>query len=281
MATGTLNIATAPGTITVVTDPSGQLNPGDSINFDTLPPNCKVNQTVMFDIDNSGRTPLAINITPDSAPPVDPNFPYNNQFPGATIINAPQTGDLTINGTTTIIEGVTLTGNVKVTNGGTIVIKSTSPTSTVGSVVTGHIHANDNTTVIIYNSTIGSSVAVAGASELKIVKGTVGGNTEVARTGKVVIKGTVGGNTEIARSGKVTIKGTVGGNTEISANQQITIDALTVQKNVEISSNIVSTIITNLTSTNGNIEIQGNTGCSYTNILAPHGQINISGCNKV
>ena len=262
MATGTLNSAIAPGTITVVTDPSGQLNPGDLIDFDTLPPDCKVDMTVTFDIDNSGRTPLAINITPDSAPPVDPDFPYNNQFPGATIINTPQTKDLIINGTTTIVEGVTLTGNVKVSNGGTFIVKSVTPTSTIEAVITGHINADENTTVIIYNSTIGSNVSVEGAASLRVVKGTgVKGHMEIAKTQNVTVKGTgVKGNMEIARAQNVTVKGTG------------------VKGNMEIHGGTGSTVITDVVSSNGNIEIQGNAGCSYKNITAPHGKVNISGC---
>ena len=261
MATGTLNNDTAPGTITVVKDPSGQLNPGDSINFDTLPPNCKVDQTVTFDIDNSGRTPVAINIVPDAAPPVDPDFPYNNQFPGATIINTPQTGDIVVNGTTTIVEGVTITGNIKISNGGTVVIKSVTPTSATQASITGFIHASENTSVIIFNATVGGNIAIAGATELRVVKGGVKGNTEVARTKSATIKGT-----------------TVKGNTEIQKTQNTTVKGTTVKGNVEIHANTGTTVLTDVTSTDGNIEIQGNVGCSYSNLTAPKGKVNISGC---
>lgn len=75
MATGTLNSITSPGTITVVTDGSGQLNPGDIITFNvSLYPNPYIGDLVSFDIDNTGRDPVAINITLiTSNAPVDNN----------------------------------------------------------------------------------------------------------------------------------------------------------------------------------------------------------------
>ena len=63
ICTGTLDNVPAPGTITVVYDSSGQLNPGDSITYaDAIPNTYMAGDLVSFDIDNSGRVPVAINL---------------------------------------------------------------------------------------------------------------------------------------------------------------------------------------------------------------------------
>ena len=217
-----------------------------------------VNDAVTYDIDSN-----AIVTNVNLASPSDPDYPSNSQYPNATIINTPLTQDVTVNGNVVIIDGAALTGNVKVSNGGTIIVKSSSAEGGTQASVSGNIHASENTTIIIYNSIIGGNLGVAGATTLKVVKGT-----------------TVKGNAELARTKNITVKGTtVKGNAELQKNQNITIKGTTVKGNVEIQGITVSTILTDVTSTDGNVEVQGNAGCSYTNVTAPKGKVNISGCS--
>jgi hypothetical protein len=260
--TGKVTIVTSQAEGTIQRDPPNASPNPVQYNDPTLIDRkifLNMGDSVVYDIDLDA---VITNINLNSAPPVDPEYPYNSQFPGATIIDTPQTKDLTVDGNTVIIDGVILTGNVKVRNGGTLVIKSPSPTSSIQATITGHIHASESTTVIIFNSIINGNIAAAGSTTLSIIRGTtVKGNTEIARTQNLIIKGT-----------------TVKGNAELQKNQNIIIKGTTVKGNAEIHENMVSTIITDLTSTDGNVSIQGNVGCSYKNITAPKGKVNISGC---
>ena len=77
--TGTLDNVPAPGTITIVTDSSGQFTPGQQIAFtETLQVGSTVGALVSFDIDNSGRDPLAVGITLVNPPSTD-NDSYRNK----------------------------------------------------------------------------------------------------------------------------------------------------------------------------------------------------------
>ncbi len=248
------------------------------IPYNNSPIDLKQNDAVKYDIvDTTGLGDYeAQNISLISTPPpVDPDFPVDSNYPGATIITSSQNGNLIINGNTVIVEGATITGNA-IVQGGTLILKSAAQDGTVRAKITGDIEAKQDATVIIYKSDVGGDLHYhnnSGSSQLKIKGGSSGGDTNVHNSQKVIHGSTMGGDTS-----------KVGGDVSYKDNNNVIIDGLIItgmKKDLTVKNTVQSTSVKNTVVQNGDVEITKNAGCSYSNISTPNGSQNISGCTLV
>ena len=221
-------------------------------------------EAVGYDIDLDA---VVTNVTPAGS---DPDFPKDEDYPGATIITAPVGGDLSVNGGVTIVKGTIVNGSVTITNNGVLILKSTDETGTQRARVTGSVNAlaNGTANLNIYKSDVNGSITFFNNNECKIKGGTVGGDGDIRNGAKLTIKG-----------------GTVGGDGDIrNMKTSVNIDGLTltgIGKNLDVRNNKVSTVVKNIVVNNGDVNISNNKGCSYSNITAPNGNVDITGCTAI
>jgi len=68
---------------------------------------------------------------------------------------------------------------------------------------------------------------------------------------------------------------------EVSNNKVLKIINVKAGNSINITGTLNTTVITNLTSDNGSVTISGNTGCTYSNVTAPNGKVNITDCKLI
>lgn len=238
------NPVTSRGLITY--DTATAFNNGDKVSFDVI------------DDGFGNLTATDVRLLAVS----DPDFPADEGT-----LYVPVTGDLNVNGITVTVKGVTVNGNVNITNGGKLILKSTSEEGAQRARVTGYIDGKQNSTLIIYKSDVNGNVFFHNNVEFKMKGGSVGGDVNIHSSQNVKKGGTVGGDVDI-KSNSVSLE----------------IDGLTLTgtgKSLTVKNNKTSTVVKNVTVNNGDVEIKNNQGCSYSNISTPNGSQDISGCNVI
>jgi hypothetical protein len=214
-----------------------------------------VNERVSFNIDVNGVIstvrPLVV---------ADPDFPAD----AGTVYTTPYNGHLVIAaGTTVTVSGTTVNGNVHV-NGGTLILKSSTSAGTTRSSVTGQINASALANVVIYKSDVIGNLLFHESQDLTIKGGSVGGDTDIHSSRTVKNQGSVGGDTDIKNCANLLLTG-------------LTING--ASNGLKVRDMETTTAISNVIVSNGDALIKNNTGCSYSNITAPNGTVNITGCN--
>ncbi|HXC05224.1 MAG TPA: hypothetical protein VNZ86_10765 [Bacteroidia bacterium] len=228
--------------------------PFDATNLFGGPIVLNIGDAVSYDFDP--QTATASNINPIVA---DPDFPADQ----GTVISSPYNGDLVLAaGTITTISGTTVSGSITL-NGGTLILKSSTQGGTVPAVIQGDLRGMKNSNVTIYKSQIAGSLLFHNSGALTIKGGSVGGDTDIHNSQRIKNQGSVGGDTDIKNCQVVLL-----------SNLNIT----GAGNNFKLNNNTSSTVASNITVANGDAIIKNNTGCSYTNITAPQGNITISGC---
>lgn len=258
-------MATEYGTIASVTNANSGTVTRDL--FPANPPIAYINPSlfslakdnkVTMNIDDSGPEPVATILTVVTTP-VDPDFPADEGT-----LYVPVTGDLNINGITVTVKGVTVNGNVNITNGGKLILKSSAEDGSQRGRVTGYIDGRQNSTLIIYKSDVNGNVFFHNSVEYHVKQGSVGGDVQLHSNQKVKQNGSVGGDVDI-KSNTVSTE----------------VDGLTLTgtgKSLAVKNNKTATIVKNVTVNSGDVEIKNNQGCSYSNISTPNGSQDISGC---
>ncbi|MFI5150402.1 MAG: hypothetical protein ACHQRM_11765 [Bacteroidia bacterium] len=254
--TGTINSVDSSITGTILRD--NGLTPNPIAYYDTslIKRGIKltVGERVSYNLDSNGNPTV---VTPLSV--VDPDFPPDQ----GTVISSPYSGDLVVDsGTITTISGTTITGNITV-NGGTLILKSSDQTGAVPAQISGDVKCITNSNLTVYKSSIAGGLSFHNAQELTIKGGSVGGDTDIHNSQKIKNQGSVGGDTDIKNCAVIIISG-------------LTING--TKNGMRINNTTTSTAVSNVVVNNGNALIHNNTGCSYSNITAPQGKVDITGC---
>lgn len=299
MSTGTIRTLT-PGVIDLIDPPS--LNNSSTIAFaETITdPQITVGSPVSFTIDLSGREPLAIQIQLSVA---DPEFPVNSDYPGADIKTTPQ-ADLIFSGSTVIIDGTTVNGNITFTNG-TLVIRSTDSTGSQKSTVNGNIEGRLGSTLVLYKSDVNGNIDINESQDMKINGGgitgdvqfrssnnatinggTITGDVQLKNSNDVKNNGSITGDVQLKENKKATNGGTITGDVQIKNNETTAVESADPANPVKISGNLIvkdNTVKTTLTNVKaGNVDVKNNTGCSYNNVTVnAGGSLKISGCTLI
>jgi hypothetical protein len=216
-------------------------------------------EPVSYDISADGTTAMNISVAP--VVPVDPDFPADQ----GTVISTPVNGNLVVAaGTTTTISGTTVSGSITV-NGGTLILKSSTQDGTVPAQISGSIICTTNSNLTVYKSSIAGDLSFHDSGTLAIKGGSVGGDTDIHNAQRVKNQGSVGGDTDIKGCMVVDISG-------------LTVNGNGAKSDLRVNNTATTTAITNVIVSNGNALIHNNTGCNYSNITAPQGKVDITGC---
>ncbi|MEK7227218.1 MAG: hypothetical protein AAB221_16250 [Bacteroidota bacterium] len=196
----------------------------------------------------------------------DPDFPATNEGD----LYVPVVGDLDIDGRTVTVRGATVNGNVNLSNGGKLILTSTAEDGAQRARVTGSIFALANSTckLTIYKSDVNGSIRFSNNSEVKFKGGSVGGDVDIRNSAKATKNnGSVGGDVDIR-----------------NMTNGVSVDGLTLTgtgKNLDIRNNRVSAVLKNIVVNHGDATVRNNQGCSYSNITAPGGTVDIGGCTLI
>ena len=134
-------------------------------------------------------------------------------------------GNVSVDGTVVTLKGATVSGNVQVKNGGTILIKPDD--SGVATVIKKGLNANKNSIIILYQSEIMGTVAVTNCNSFTAT----GGNVD---SSLIVVNNAV-----------------------------VSVDGTTVDGDVVCNNSTTSAVVKNCNIT-GNLEMHNNTGCNQT-----------------
>ncbi len=216
-------------------------------------------EPVSYDLSADGSTAINISVAP--VVPVDPDFPPDQ----GTVISTPVNGDLVVAaGTVTTISGTTVSGSITV-KGGTLILKSSAQDGATQAQVTGNLVCTTNSNLTIYKSKVAGNLSFHDSGTLAIKGGSVGGDTDIHNSQRIKNQGSVGGDTDIKGCMVVDISG-------------FTVNGKGAKSDLRVNNTATTTAIANVVVSNGNALIHNNTGCNYSNITAPQGKVDITGC---